>query len=556
MSESLKDPNFLIIVADDLGFTDVGCFGGEIKTPNLDKLGFDGLRFSGFHTASACSPTRSMLFSGTDNHIAGLGQMAEFLKRFKDKQAFAKKPGYEGFLNWKVASLPEIIGNERYYNVISGKWHLGLDEENWPNSRGFEKTFTLLPGAGNHYKKNVHFKDFLPFLYAENGKKLDPAVEIPDDFYSTEYFTSKFLENLKDKEARKGRPFFGCLTYTAPHWPLQAPRETINKYKDVYADGPFELRKRRLEKSKELGIIDESTVAHLVETHKTKIWDELSEEEKKYDSRVMEAYAAMVDELDKNIGRVIDYLKETGEFENTLIVFMSDNGAEGMLMEAMPNGWAHAKKIIEENYDNSYENIGNGDSFVYYGDLWAQAATAPRYMYKMWSTEGGINCPLIFHYPKLHENWKGPKVVDQFCTVMDIVPTVLELLNIAHPAPNFKGREIYPPRGKSWIPLLTGKSENIYQDDEYVGWELFGQRALRQGRYKILYIPKPFGSGEWELYDIKTDPGETIKLNDVYPDILDELVSKFSKYSYETGLVYFEPYDEDTKVNRRIIKDD
>ncbi|SJM88448.1 related to Arylsulfatase [Zygosaccharomyces bailii] len=552
MTKTSDKPNFLIIVADDLGFTDIGRFGGEIDTPNLNNLTSDGLRFTGFHTASACSPTRSMLLSGTDNHLAGLGQMAEFARNFPEK--LGGKPGYEGYLNFRVAALTEILSPE-YYTIISGKWHLGLDEPYWPDKRGFEQSFTLLPGAGNHYKYNLQEKIFMPSIYQENGRLLNAEEELPDDFYSTEYYTTKFLEYLSDNQQRRDRPFLGFLTYTAPHWPLQAPAKTIEKYKGVYSAGPLALRKQRLRKAEKLGVVQSGMVPHLVETRSERGWNELDQDSKEYSSRVMETYAAMVDELDQNIGRVITKLKETGEYENTVIMFLSDNGAEGMQLEALPFGGKSFAEKVAERYDNAFSNIGQPSSFVYYGDMWAQAATAPRYMYKMWATEGGINCPLILHYPKLNQKWTGSKIIEEFTTVMDILPTVLELANIPHPGTRFQGREVYLPRGKSWVSYLEKTSNNIHDDDTVTGWELFGQRAIRKGSYKALYVPKPFGSGKWELYNLSKDIGETEDLSLELPEILEELLDHWSTYCAETGLVELDESHQDEKVVLRVLRD-
>lgn len=546
-----RKPNFLVIVADDLGFTDIGCFGGEIETPNLDRLGRDGLRFTGFHTASACSPTRSMLLSGTDNHLAGLGQMAEYARGFPEK--FEGKPGYEGYLNFRVAALSEILTPE-YYTLISGKWHLGLDEPCWPDKRGFEKSFTLLPGAGNHYKFETSEKHFMPFLYQENGRRVNVDKELPEDFYSTKYFTDKFLEYLDDKEQRKDRPFLGFLTYTAPHWPLQAPQNTIKKYRGVYSKGPLALRNDRLRHAEREGIIEKGVVPHLVETKKDKIWDELDDEAKEYASRVMETYAAMVDELDKNVGRVLKRLEETSELENTVVLFMSDNGAEGMLLEALPfNGKLFGDKISSK-YNNRFDNIGNKDSFVYYGDLWAQAATAPRHMYKMWATEGGINCPLILNYPPLNKQQKKEGVVSEFTTVMDILPTILDLAKIQHPGHIFHGRNVHIPRGKTWMPYLEKASDYVHDENTVTGWELFGQRAIRKGSFKAVYIPEPLGTGKWQLFDLSKDLGETTDVSTGFPEKLSDLVEYWSVYVAETGLVEINEYPEGTEYCRTIVE--
>lgn len=416
-------------------------------------------------------------------------------------------------------------------------------------------SFTLLPGAGNHYKYGLNSRVFLPWIYQENGKLLDVHEDIPEDFYSTKYFTDKFLDYLQH-EKRADRPFFGALTYTAPHWPLQAPKETIAKYKGKYSGGPLELRKRRLERARDLGIVPPDVVAHLVETQREKSWNDLDEEARAYEGHIMEIYAAMVDELDKNIGRVITHLKATGEFDNTVIMFMSDNGAEGMLMEALPFGGKTFGEKITKDYDNALENIGNPNSFVYYGDLWAQAATAPNYMYKMWATEGGINCPLIFHAKHLVDKWIPGQVIEEFTTVMDILPTILELAAIQHPGSKFQGRDIHEPRGISWVPYLRKQSEEIYDDKKVTGWELFGQRAIRQGPYKAVYIPPPFGSGSWVLFDIEVDPGETTDLKDKFPEKLEQLLDHWSIYKAETGLIELNDSSfGDVKYERTVISD-
>ncbi|RLV90070.1 Arylsulfatase [Spathaspora sp. JA1] len=558
-----KKPNFLIIVADDLGFTDTSPFGGEIHTPNLNKLALDhGVRLTDFHTASACSPTRSMLLSGTDNHIAGLGQMAEFASRHPEK--FAGKPGYEGYLNDRVVALPEILRDGGYHTFISGKWHLGLKKEYWPINRGFTKSWTLLPGAGNHYKRVLRDDQgnqlpFLPSLYVEDDKELNPEKDLPDDFYSTTNFTDKAIEFIDSTP--EDQPFFGFLTYTAPHWPYQAPQDRIAKYQGIYDNGPEELRRARLAQARKLGIIDTNVVPHPIKTIR-KTWSELTDKEKQVESKIMATYAAMVEILDEQIGRVIDHLRGKEELDNTFILFMSDNGAEGMLMEALPLTNQRINNFITNYYDNSLENIGNKDSFVFYGDQWAQAATSPHAMYKMWSTEGAIVCPLILHYPPLLQENHG-KILNKFTTVMDILPTVLELAQVEHPGTNYKGRKVAIPRGKSWVGYLGNKSEQVHSEDTVTGWELFGQQAIRQGDYKAIYIPKPFGPEKWQLFNIIKDPGEINDLAEVESKKLQELVGHWAVYAAETGLIELGPdlferekiEGEDNDVVYRIIVD-
>ncbi|QPG75877.1 hypothetical protein FOA43_003263 [Brettanomyces nanus] len=502
----------------------------------MEKLAEEGLRFTDFHTASACSPTRSMLLSGTDNHIAGLGQMAEFARNFP--QAFKGKPGYEGSLNYKVAALSEILHDSGYFTFLSGKWHLGLLPKYWPSARGFEKSFTLLPGAGNHYKyfprdeKTGEFSNFMAPLFEEDGHKIDPSG-LPDDYYSSDYFTDKFLEKLNDK-VRNDRPFLGLLTFTAPHWPYQAPPELIEKYAGVYDNGPRILRSSRIANATKRGIIPDGIEPHSVWTQRQDSWENLPEKEKKTQSKIMEIYAAMVDRMDYNIGRVITELKKKDEYDNTFILFMSDNGAEGMLMEAMPLKSQNFSDALKKYYNNSFKNLGKKDSFVWYSDEWAQAATAPSYMYKMWASEGGIRCPLVVHYPALI---KKPDIKHEFVTVMDILPTILDIAGVCHPESPYHGREIVEVRGKSWLPFLIGKSNQVHSEDTVTGWELFSQLAIRKGQLKALFIPKPYGPGVWQLFDLSKDPAEMHDLSQSRPEKLNELINHWAEYVAETGLV-------------------
>ncbi|KAI5960456.1 uncharacterized protein KGF55_004749 [Candida pseudojiufengensis] len=561
VESSTKRPNFLIIVADDLGFTDLSPFGGEIKTPNLDKLSTrNGIRLTDFHTASACSPTRSMLLSGTDNHIAGLGQMAEFaIKQPKLKD----QPGYEGYLNDKVAALPEILKDNGYFTFLSGKWHLGLKKPYWPINRGFEKSWCLLPGAGNHYKyitrdpKTGEQIPFLPNLFVEDDKQLEPE-SLPEDFYSTIHYTNKAIEFID--ETPKDKPFFGFLTYTAPHWPYQAPQDRIAKYDGVYNSGPEELRRKRLAKALKLGIIDENVKPHPITTIR-KDWKDLTPEEQAIEIKIVQTYAAMVEILDEQIGRIIDHLETKGELDNTFILFMSDNGAEGMIMEALPLSNQRITSFVDNYYDNSLENIGNYNSFTFYGDQWAQAATAPHSMYKAWSTEGAIVCPLILHYPPLIKSQHG-KILKEFITVMDILPTVLDLANVKHPGKTYKGRSVAEPRGKSWKNYISGQAPYVHDENTVTGWELFGQQAIRKGEFKALYIPKPFGPEKWQLFNIIKDPGENNDLAELNPEKLKELTDHWAVYAAETGLIEIGPdffkkelVDGDESVNYRTIFD-
>jgi arylsulfatase A-like enzyme len=555
-----KKPNFLIIVADDLGFSDPGCFGGEIRTPNIDKLAKDGIRLTGFHSAAACSPTRAMILTGTDHHIAGLGNLIEwtdfsgqnFPKGSKYSTAPQRgMPGYEGYLNKKVAALPEILQEGGYHTLMSGKWHLGLTPERFPHARGFDRSLALLPACSNHYGylPEVEQRGQRPKFLEKSTIALhvedDHYVpELPEDWYSSNGYGDKMLEYLKDwKTSGQEKPFFAYYPFSAPHWPLQAPKEYIDHYRGVYDEGPEALRQARLKKLIELGMITKDVKPHPVVADEVIGWDEMTPEQKKLSCASMEAYSGMVECLDHNIGRVTDYLSSIGELDNTFIMFMSDNGAEGAAYEAYPMVSGELMAHIGQYYDNSLENIGNKDSFVWYGPRWAQAATAPSRLYKAYTTEGGVRVPCVIRYPPLHANStvKAGSISDDFTSVMDIAPTLLDLAGLKHPAPTFQGRTVVPMRGETMTKYLSGNAPSVHNPTDPFGWELCGRAAIRRGEWKADFIPFPKGISAWQLYNLSTDPGETEDLAQSKPEILEELLGHWEKYCEETGVVPLQP---------------
>ncbi|KAL8377720.1 hypothetical protein RB595_008420 [Gaeumannomyces hyphopodioides] len=546
-----RRPNFLFIVADDLGFSDTSPYGGEIDTPNLQRLAEEGVRMTGFHTAASCSPTRAMLLSGTDSHIAGLGCMAERMRRFPD--IFRGRAGYEGYLNFRVAALPEILQDAGYFTLMTGKWHLGLERETSPWARGFTRVLSTLPGAGNHFnrepplhglreKPRRYFKG--DGIWMQDDRFIDgsPRGDLPRDFYSSNTFADYFLGFLRERnETEAAQPFFGYLAFTAPHWPLQAPRETVSKYRGYYDDGPAALRDRRLKSLVSKGLVPADVEPAPIHMLDTQPWDELPEDERERSSRTMEVYAAMVDLVDVNVGRVLDHLNGTGELDDTFVVFMSDNGAEGQLLEAVPVlAGVTMGELLERHYDNSLENIGNHDSFVWYGPQWAGAATAPSRAAKSHTTEGGIRCPCIVRHPASVPAAGRGAVAPHFTSVMDLAPTVLELAGVAHPAPRFRGRDVVAPRGKSWLPLLRSPrdpSAAVYDGDrDVVGWEQLGTAAVRLGDWKALFLPPPRGPGRWELYNVADDPAESRDLAAALPAKLAEMVAHYETYFHESGM--------------------
>ncbi|GFG04583.1 arylsulfatase [Aspergillus udagawae] len=553
-----KRPNFLVIVADDLGFSDVGCFGGEIRTPNIDRLALNGgVRFTDFHAAAACSPTRAMIMTGTDHHIAGLGNLIEWTNisgqngpRGSQMSTAPQRgmPGYEGYLNERVVALPELLRDAGYHTVMSGKWHLGLTPERSPHKRGFERSFAHLPACSNHYAYEPQLQGsdgtptFLEASYIALHMEDDHYVKrLPEGWYSSDGYGDKMLQYLSDWHERKDeRPFFAYLPFTAPHWPLQAPREYIDHYRGVYDDGPDALRLKRLQRLKELGMVRPDVEPHPVVADEVKEWADYTPEEKKKSCTAMEVYAGMVECIDANVGKVVDYLASIGELDNTFVCFMSDNGAEGAAYEAYPMVQSGVMPHLQKYYDNSLENLGNANSFIWYGPRWAQAATAPSRLYKAYTTEGGVRVPFLARFPS-NVFVARSGITDQFATVMDLAPSILDMAGVKHPAPTYQGREVVPMRGKSFYPWARGESERIHERDFIQGWETCGRAALRFGDWKIVYIPKPKGPERWQLYNLADDPGEVHDLADVHPERLKQLLKLWDQYVIETGVIPLNP---------------
>ena len=524
----VKRPNFLVIVADDLGFSDLGAFGGEIATPHLDALARRGLRFTDFHSAPACSPTRAMLLTGTDHHIAGLGTLDEVASHTQ-----RGKPGYEGYLNDRVVTVTELLREAGYRTLMTGKWHLGMTLETAPHARGFERSFALLPGAANHYASSPKAGTGFPRqenLYTED----DHFIEPPADFYTSDGFTDRMIDYLAERPGDDA-PFFAWLAFSAPHWPLQAPDDLIAKYRGRYDGGPDALRAARLKSLIDLGLCPPDVVPHPV-VAKSRPWDEMTADERAVSARTMEVYAAMVERIDWNVGRLIAHLQAAGDLNDTVIVFLSDNGAEGALIEAVPVFGPYLMQFIDQHYDNSLDNIGRPNSYVWYGPRWAQAATAPSRLYKTHTAEGGIRVVAFLTGPHLT---RQGEISGVFATAMDVAPTLLDLAGVAPPEGEWRGRPVEPIRGRSLTPYLRGEADAVHGEDVATGWELFGRCAVRRGNWKALLLPPPDGPGVWQLYDLTADPGETNDLAEAEPDRLAGLVADWNAYVEETGVLIF-----------------
>lgn len=515
-----KPPNILLVVADDMGWTDLGAFGSEIDTPNLDKLASDGLTFTDFHASVACSPTRSMLMSGHDNHFAGLGNMGELLT---DNQR--GEPGYEGYLNERVVTLAEVLRQGGYHTYMAGKWHLGHGEGALPFDRGFERSFSMLVGGASHYADmlGIHPGDD-PASYSLNGKHIR---ELPADHYSSKSFADHLMNSIRENRG-DGKPFLAYLAFQAVHDPVQVPEPWLSKYKGRYDDGYEVLKKRRWNSAKKRGIVPRD--AKLAEPNSLiKPWKSLTEEERALEVRGMEVYAGMLDAMDYHYGRVIHFLKDIGEYNNTIIVFLSDNGANPWYSAQYPGA---TKPDFARQFDNSLGNVGNPRSNYAYGIGFASGSGGPLDKFKMTVGEGGIRVPLLISGPGIKEGRR----VDSFAYVTDVMPTLLELAGVKYPS-TFEGREIEPMRGRSMVGLFDGGSDTIYGPQEYVGGEMGGGKWMRQSDLKAVLVPKPYGTGSWQLFDVAQDPGEANDLSKVMPDKLESLIAAWDRYANEVGVV-------------------
>lgn len=518
-----KPPNILLILADDLGFSDIASFGGEIATPNLDELAQQGMRLSSFYAAPTCSPTRSMLLSGTDSHLVGLGTMAEVLPFSPHLQG---KPGYEGHLNRGAQSIAQRLKDSGYATYMAGKWHLGKGAGQGPDAWGFDRSFTLLDGGASHFQplagSTVRIENV---SYREDGQ----AVEVPADFYSSNYYTDKLIGYLKEGRD-SGKPFFAYAAYTAPHWPLQVPVDYLDKYRGRYAAGYEAIRAERVARLKQLGLFAQDFPPASPAEVPMKRWEQLSDAEREVEARKMEIYAAMVEHLDMSIGQLLAYLKQIGEYDNTLIVFMSDNGAAG---EDHARGYSPG----DAGTDNSLANLGRKGSNFSYGYRWAEVSSTPFSLVKGTSAEGGIAVPTIVRLPASLAT-AGGQILHGYGRVDDLAPTFLDLAGLsAVDTPAGK----LPISGQSLLPMLTGKAVGRLPQ---VGGELFGQPYVREGDWKLVSAYAPDGTPKkpdqpyiWRLFNLADDRGETRDLAAQQPERVAALKAAWRRYVEWAGVI-------------------
>jgi arylsulfatase A-like enzyme len=489
-------PNIIVVLVDDMGFSDIGCYGSEIETPNIDKLGLNGIRFTQFYNAARCCPSRASLLTGLYPHQAGMGGMVATHGRVREPGA------YQGWLSQNSVTMAEVLKQTGYNTYMSGKWHVGEDSLDWPVQRGFDKYFGLISGACSYF-------EILPNRKIVNQNSV--CTSLPEGFYMTHAVTDS-AASFVNEGLRSEKPFFLYLAYTAPHWPLHAVKDKIEKYQGKYLQGWDSIRHSRHQKQIELGLF--ATPVNLSPRDEViPAWTEVANKDE-WDLK-MAVYAAMMASVDEGIGKLVKQLEQSGELENTVIMFLSDNGACHETLDGRIE-----KDLKEFASIAKTSSAGEKGSYVAYGKEWANASNTPFRLYKHWAHEGGIATPMIIHYPKLIQR---ARIEHAPSHLIDIMPTVVELTESKYPT-QFNSFIVQPMEGKSMLPLLT---ENSWSGHEYLFWEHEGSCAVRSKTWKLVKEPKK----EWELYNMNNDRSELQNLSTTYPDTVASLAAAFASWS-------------------------
>lgn len=509
-------PNILLIVADDIGYSDFGAYGGEIETPHIDSLAEHGVRFSNFHVAASCAPTRAMLLTGVDSHRAGIGSMRELMPL-----SHRGKPGYDGVLNGRVQTIATLLREGGYRTMVAGKWHLGDQARNQPGERGFDYSAIQADSGSDHFEMRPYLPMKPEVFWYENGER---QSALPNDFYSSSYFADKTIEFL-DSEPNQSAPFFAYLAFQANHTPIQAPAEFIDRYRGQYTEGWASVRQARINRLRQLGLL--TAEASLANGPSQDDWHALTADQQYFEARRMQAYAGMATAMDHEIGRVLNYLRSRGQFDNTVIVLLSDNGAAA----SEPYENKYGRQWLERRYTRNVETLGEKGSWVSAGRNWSQVSNTPLRGYKFFAGEGGVRVPLVIaglRYPITQS------VYHEFAYVTDIVPTLLDIAGVASPLPSAEQEAL---QGKSLLPLLEKAQSPVHEPDEAIGYEFSGSSALYKGDYKLIRNRPPVGDGLWRLFRISTDPGETLELSAQLPELFATMQADYAEYAHAAGVL-------------------
>lgn len=525
-------PNVVLILVDDAALMDFGAYGGEAATPHIDQLAKQGTMFTNYHTSPSCAPSRAMLLTGCDSHLTGVPNLPLFLPPDQ-----VGKPGYEGILNNKVKTVATRLKQNGYRTYITGKWHMGHTENTLPNKRGFDRSFILDASGADNYEH----KAYLPTQDTPPWYEDDVAITLPDDFYSSRNLVDKMMQFMEEDPNTKD-PFFAYLAFQAIHIPVQAPKEFVQKYEGVYEEGWDVLRQRRFEKAKTLGLV--SPTAQLGEMLPIfNKWDSVSEADKKRKAKAMAVNAAMLEAMDFHIGRYMEYLKEKGQLDNTVFVVTSDNGPEGSDPSLVPGMNLWLKSV---GYHTDYERLGEKGSWNFIGSEFASAAAGPSAFFKFYAGEGGLRVPLIIS----GANLPSAQTKNALTFVTDVTPTILDIVGVES---NSSTGGI-PFTGRSLFPIIENQVNQVYDADEPIGIEAAGHAALFKGANKIVRNGPPFGDGEWRLYNLENDPGETKNLAASAPQLFEELMTDYKDYTVKFKVLAMPAdYDQMKELQRKFI---
>ena len=513
-------PNIVFVLADDVAFTDIEPYGSEIRTPTLSALAGEGIRFSNYHTAANCAPSRAMLMTGVNNHLAGVPNIPEMLSP-RQRQG----ENYQGVLSKRVVTLASLLENAGYHTYLTGKWHLGSAPDQLPSARGFERTFALMDSGADNWEQRPYLPIYDDANWFADGKR----ATLPEDFYSSAFLIDKTMEFI-EADREDGRPFFAYVPFQAVHIPVQAPREFTERYRGVYDGGWDALRELRRARAAELGVIPRDVP--MVRMESTADWEALDGERRRFEAKRMAVYAGMLEAMDFHLGRLVAYLKEKGLYENTIIVFTSDNGPEVRGAEN-PQSFLATRVAKGLGYEQSYERLGERGSFNSISPSFASAAASPFAYYKFHVGEGGMRVPLII--ANVPGQGKG-QILGAFSWATDLAPTLLAAAGVSPPKGRFAGRPVLPMTGKNLLPLLRGEASQVYDPSETIGYELTGHGVLFQGDYKALRHAPPVGDDSWALYNLVSDPGETEDLSAQEPERLARMVAAYEAFAESHGV--------------------
>lgn len=515
-------PNIVIIMADDMGFSDLGCYGGEIRTPVLDGLAAGGVRFTQFYNAARCCPTRAALLTGLYPHQAGMGWMTSGAK---------DRPGYRGDLSRDTLTIAEVLRPAGYATYMTGKWHVSRrdlpegERPNWPRQRGFDRFYGTNKGGAGYFDPQMLVRDDTVITAAS-----DAEYQPTQRYYYTDAIADQAARYVREHPRDGGRPFLLYVAFTAPHWPLQAPAAAIEKYKGWYDAGYEPVRRRRFERQKELGIVPEDARLSPAVGN----WDEQSN--RAWEARCMEVYAAQVEQMDAGVGRIIAALRETGHLDRTLILFLADNGGCAERMGRQPVAKPARPLATRDGRpirDGPGVMPGPDDTFIAYGPDWANVSNTPFRLYKHWVHEGGIAAPLIAHWPA--GIGRRGALEHQPAHVIDIMTTCLALSGASYPR-EINGRPATPLAGVSLLPAFAGKPLNRRAP---ICWEHEGNRAIRSGQWKLVAKGE---DGPWELYDLTTDRAESHDLAAVHADRVSELSAEWQRWAERCQVLPINPF--------------